>query len=156
MFVQEMYALENNLCKSVIEHNVQKQTFNFTNFYRNPTLDYLEKCNLNWNVMDSLLNTWYKLNFSCVKYLISHWNNGLYVWGTYFIDRHTHNRKMLIHFVCKYGCTQSVEYILNIYIEKKLDLGVETDNGWSLFSLLCCYCSFKTMNFVLDICIEKI
>lgn len=156
---QEISTLENNSCEIVGEHKiyVQRQRFDIGNFLQNPSVGYLEKCNLDQDrdAMDSLLNIWSKLDFPCGKYLIGHWINELYNWEDYFLDNIVRNRKMLIHFICRYGCTQSIEHILNIYIEKKLDLGCKTDNGWTPFTLLFRHCLTDTINRVLDICIGK-
>lgn len=154
----DMNLLRDDICKSAFQHihiPMVKQKFSKNDFERNPTVDYLKKCNLDRDGITQLLNMCEKLDFTCGKFLIRHWENGLYNWDEYFDDYDLISRKMLIHFVCKYGREQLVLYVLDIYVKENLDLEYVSDAGWSPFALLCSYGVSQTINYMLDIYVKK-
>lgn len=133
--------------------DLSKEKFSRNFFLRNPTVDYLKKCNLELEDLVSLLTVWHWFDFSCGKYLIGVWVSGLYDLNKHYT--HSDDGLMLVHFICKYGGVQLIEYILNIYIERHLDLECETEKGWTPLQLLCVHNTPQARKYTLDICIEK-
>lgn len=135
--------------------SVQK-IFNKNNFMNNSTVEYLSVCKLDRDALCELLNMLPKLDFPCVKYLIDLWAKGLYKWNETFSDYLPNTPdKMLIHFLCKYGCEEAVLYMLDICTEKNFDLECETNCKWKPIHFLCKHGTPQTINRILDIYLEK-
>lgn len=161
--IQEIITLRNEVQTLKIQNKILLgQKFVTGYFMNNRTLEYLEKCSLNREAVCRLLNIIERLDFSCTKYLIDCWTNGLYDWNEKFFDV-THKRdKTLIQFVCGrcYGSildhnhVETILYILNIYDERNLNL-CENMSGMTLMHMLCGCGESRTINRILDIYVGK-
>lgn len=129
--------------------------FNEKDFERFPTVNYLAMCDLDEQAINTLFNMLHILDFSCVKYLIDCWDNGMYKWDRMFTDRKTGYCRALIHSVCSRGCERSIMYILNIYMKKDLDLRIVTSVGLTPLHILCYHDHSKIIHYVLDIYVER-
>lgn len=131
-------------------------TFDEKDFLRSLKVSYLSMCILDEKAIGTLLDMWEKLDFSCAKYLIDCWDNrGLYCWDRMFTNKNTYNHQALIHYVCARGCEQTIMYILNIYVEKNLNLRIENGYGYTPLHILCSRDFPKIIHYVLDIYVER-
>lgn len=160
--LNESHVLNTNLSNQLVKlesciEQIKCMRFPFDEYYfrKNPTVDYLTMCDLSGDDVEELLNMLPKLDFPCTKYLIDRWIEGWHKWNEKFYDDVSNNNKILIQFVCKYGCKEAVLYILDIYVEKNLNLEHKTKNGWLPIHLLCRHGTPRTIKRIIDIYVEK-
>jgi hypothetical protein len=123
-----------------------------------PDYNYIEL--LNENKFDEFINTNIKdisINYNEIEN-INIFKNDILV--KYFIDNNikfTTNiiNSKLIHFICRYSSPEMIKYILNIYVEKNLDLECETNLKSKPIHFICQHSTPEMIKYILDIYVEK-
>lgn len=149
-----MYIL-NCFSRKKIKPLENKMPFDPKYFWTNQTVEYLETVCLDYNARKQILLDCIKLNFSCAKYLIDCYLNGIYDWSER-VDFNCYTWAIPFNHII-FCCSEPIIlYLLDMCIEKKLT------------PILTHKCSKKTcsihyligrritniVNRTLDICIE--
>lgn len=95
-----------------------KMPFNMGNFLNNQTVEYLETVCLDYNARKQILMNCAKLNFSCGKYLIDCYLDGIYEWDEN-IELYSHLQTIPFNCMMCWCNEKIVLYLLNMCVEKK-------------------------------------
>lgn len=129
----------NNLIRTM-ECN-QLENFDASTFeYYNCTVEYLKRCKNDYNMRFDLFRrlTNRNLGFQCVKYLIDCYNEGNTSWDEHFNFDCRHDLSP-IQILCKYGDFEMAKYVLDKWIEQKLNSQGEISDleKYNLIQIIC-------------------
>lgn len=136
-----------------VPKTVVKSAFDYNVFCLNKTVEYLKAYKLTHDDLSKLLNNIKSLDFSCVKYLIDCYDQGIYDRNEKFV--HSDLELLPIHYICQNGTPEAVFHLLDVYVKNNWDLECETSNKWKPIHFICRYQNSELVSRILDIYLEK-
>lgn len=128
--------------------------FDYEEFLRDKTVEYLKTHYLNRSARCKLLLSLNELDISCVLYLLDCYKNGIYRWNEVFLVNN--ELRKAINLICMCGSTETITVLLNMVMDgKEIFLETNTDGIPIMIHFICKYQQPVSVNRILDIYLEK-
>lgn len=163
---EKCYLLENKICQlnkylEQITKIKRMHLFVLEEFQTMKTVEYLKSSIIGFEERDILFNNFDELfgtstgtGTECLKYLIDMYEEREFCWNEKILEKSTGIIAEPIHYIVRSSSYQTIRYLVELFIGKKLSLETETSEGYRIIHLVCASGDYCTTKYLVEIFIE--
>lgn len=90
----------------------------------------------------------------CLKYLIDMYEERGFCWNEQILEKSTGIVAEPVHYIVRCAGHQTIRYLVELFIKKKLSLETETSEGYRIIHLVCASGDYLSIKYLVEIFIE--